>query len=279
MIKISEDFFSNSSMFSPTRSSILPEEVKNPRYGYSPRLEEFRYENVFTGAELNANLVMHKTELEFRKNPRAIQRAEILSPVLGFGPIGIDGYPFGLKAQFVPMYMLENFLKTTIRTPITPLLYMKVLREYNIRHDLNEMYLRPLDCFYIPDYTGIPIVEKFYHPLSLSAYDKYLSKYSNETLAVWENINLAMFSTANFRTLPLRELQRILLYLNKHYVNADNSPIKVYERDFPQNSPLTETFIGAKREAWICAIFNELEKREKEYKTLIEKPENVLFTI
>ena len=134
MIKISEDFFSNSDIFSPMRSSVIPEEVKNPRYGYSPRLEEFRYENVYTGSELNANLVMHKTELEFRENPRAIQRAEILSPSLGFGPIGIDGYPFALKAQFVPMYMLEHFLKTTVRTPITPLLYIKILREYNIIH-------------------------------------------------------------------------------------------------------------------------------------------------
>ena len=258
---------------------MLPEEVKNPRYGYSPRLEEFRYENVFTGSELNANLVMHKTELEFRKNPRAIQRAEILSLALGFGPIGVDGFPFALKAQFVPMYMLEHFLKTSVIGPITPLLYMKVLREYNIRHDLNEMYLRPLDPFYIPDYCDTPIVERFYHPLSLTAYDKYLSKYNNETLAIWENINLSIFNTLSFRTLPLRELQRILLYLNKHYVDADDSPIKVYERDFPENSPLTETFIGAKREAWICAIFNELEKREKEYKALIEKPENVLFTI
>lgn len=279
MIKISEDFFSNSGIFSPMRSSMLPEEVKNPRYGYSPRLEEFRYENVFTGSELNANLVMHKTELEFRKNPIAIQRGEILSPTLGFGPIGVDGYPFALKAQFVPMYMLEHFLKTTVRTPITPLLYMKVLREYNIRHDLNEMYLRPLDHFYIPDYTGIPIVEKFYHPLSLAAYDKYLPKYDNETLAAWENMNLAIFNTVSFRTLPLRELQRILLFLNKYYIDADNSPIKVYERDFPENSPLTEHFIGVKKEIWICAIFNELEKREKEYKALIEKPENVLFTI
>ena len=279
MIKISEDFFSNSGIFSPMRSSVIPEEVKNPRYGYSPRLEEFRYENVYTGSELNANLVMHKTELEFRKNPRATQRAEILSPTLGFGPIGVDGYPFALKAQFVPMYMLEHFLKTTVRTPITPLLYIKILREYNIRHDLNEMYLRPLDPFYIPDYCDISIVERYYHPLSLTAYDKYLSKYDKETLAVWKRLNLSIFSTASFRELPLRELQRILLFLNKYYVNADDSNIKVYGRDFLPNSPLTETFIGVKKEIWICAIFNELEKREKEYKELIEKPENVLFTI
>ena len=273
MIKINETFFS------PNMSNTLPEEVKNPRYGYSPRLEEFRYENVFTGSQLNANLVLHKSELEFRKNPRATQRSEILSPTLGFGPIGVDGYPFGLKIQFVPMYMLEHFLKTSVIGSITPLLYIKVLREYNIRHDLNEMYLRPLDPFYIPDYIDIPVVERFYHPLSLSAYDKYLSKYDNETLAAWENMNLAIFNNANFRELPLKELQRILLFLNKHYIDADNSPIKIYERDFPQNSPLTETFIRAKREAWICAIFNELKKREKEYKALIERPENVLFTI
>lgn len=279
MIKISEDFFSNSDIFSPMRSSVIPEEVKNPRYGYSPRLEEFRYENVYTGSELNANLVMHKTELEFRENPRAIQRAEILSPFLGFGPIGIDGYPFALKAQFVPMYMLEHFLKTTVRTPITPLLYIKILREYNIRHDLNEMYLRPLNPFYIPDYTGIPIVERYYHPLSLTAYDKYLSEYDKETLAVWERLNLSIFSTASFRELPLRELQRILLFLNKHYVNADDSKIKIYERDFLSSYPLTEHFVGVKKEIWICAIFNEFERREKEYKALIEKPENVLFTI
>lgn len=273
MIKISEDFFSNS------RSSILPEEVKNPRYGYSPRLEEFRYENVYTGSELKENLIMHASALEFRKNPKATQRAEILSPALDFGPIGVDGYPFVLTAQFVPMYILEHFLKTVVRTPITPLLYMKVLREYNIRYDLNEMYLRPLDPFYIPDYTGIPIPERFYHPLSLTAYDKYLSKYDSETLAASENINLFIFSTASFRTLPLRELQRILLYLNKYYINADDSTINVYERDFLENYPLTETFIGAKKEVWICAIFNELEKREKEYTALIEKPENALFTI
>lgn len=279
MIKISEDFFSNSSIFSSNRSNTLPEEVKNPRYGYSPRLEEFRYENVYEGSTLKENLIMHEFALELRKNPRAMQRAEILSPTLGFGPIGVNGYPFALKAQFVPMYMLEHFLKTAVRTPITLLLYMKVLREYNIRHDLNEMYLRPLDPFYIPDYCDNPIVERFYHPLSLSAYDKYLSKYSDETLAAWENINLTIFSTASFRTLPLRELQRILLYLNKHYVDADNSKISLYERDFHENSTITETFIGAKREIWICAIFNELEKREKEYKALIEKPENVLFTI
>ena len=278
MIKISEDFFSNSGIFSPMWSSILPEEVKNPRYGYSPRLDEFRYENVYEGSALKENLIMHASQLEFRKNPRAIQRAEILSSTLGFGPIGVDGYPFALKAQFVPMYMLEHFLKTTVRTPITPLLYMKVLREYNIRHDLNEMYLRPLDCFYIPDYTGIPIVEKFYHPLSLTAYDKHLSKYNKETLDSWENVNLSIFSTT-FRELPLKELQRILLYLNKHYVNADNSEISEYEKDFHENSPLIETFIGVKKEIWICAIFNEFERREKEYKALIEKPENVLFTI
>ena len=279
MIKISEDFFSNSGIFSPMRSSVIPEEVKNPRYGYSPRLEEFRYENVYIGSELNANLVMHKTELEFRKNPKATQRAEILSPALGFGPIGVDGYPFALKAQFVPMYMLEHFLKTTVRTPITPLLYMQILKEYNIRHDLNEMYLRPLDPFYIPDYTGIPIVERFYHPLSLTAYDKHLSKYDKETLAAWESLNLSIFSTASFRELPLKELQRILLFLNKHYVNADNSNIKIYERDFLSSYPLTEHFVGVKKQIWVCAIFNELEKREKEYKALIEKPENVLFTI
>lgn len=279
MIKISEDFFSNSGIFSPMRSSMLPEEVKNPRYGYSPRLEEFRYENVYTGSELNANLILHKAELKFRKNSRAIQRAEILSPALGFGPIGVDGYPFALKAQFVPMYILEHFLKTVVRTPITPLLYMKVLREYNIRHDLNEMYLSPLDPFYIPDYIGIPIFEKSYHPLSLTAYDKHLSKYNSETLAAWGNMNLSIFSTASFRELPLKELQRILLFLNKRYVNADNSNIKIYDRDFLSNSPLTETFVGVKKEIWICAIFNELEKREKEYKALIEKPENVLVTI
>ena len=278
MIKISEDFFSNSGIFSLKQSSVIPEEVKNPRYGYSPRLEEFRYENVYEGSALKENLIMHASALEFRKNPRAMQRAEILSPTLGFGPIGVDGYPFALKAQFVPMYMLEHFLKTAVRTPITPLLYMKVLREYNIRHDLNEMYLRPLDPFYIPDCTGIPIVERFYNPLSLSAYDKYLFKYSNRTLEAWESMNLSIFSK-NFRTLPLRELQRILLYLNKHYVNADDSEISEYERDFHENSPLTKTFIRAKGEIWICAIFNELEKREKEYEALIKKPENVLFTI
>ena len=278
MIKISEDFFSNSGIFSPMRSSVIPEEIKNPRYGYSPRLEEFRYENVYTGSELNANLVMHKTELEFRKNPRAIQRGEILSSALGFGPIGVDGYPFALKAQFVPMYMLEHFLKTAVRTPITPLLYIKILREYNIRHDLNEMYLRPLDPFYIPDYTGIPIVERYYHPLSLTAYDKYLSKYDNNTLDSWENLTLNIFSK-NFRDLPLKELQRILLYLNKYYVNADNSEISEYEKEFPENSPLTQYFVGVPKEMWICAIFNELEKREKEYEALINRPENVLFTI
>ena len=222
---------------------------------------------------------MHKSELESRKNPRAMQRAEILSHTLGFGPIGVDGFTFTLKAQFVPIYMLEHFLKTTVRTPITPLLYMKVLREYNIRHDLNEMYLRPLDPFYIPNYTGIPIVEKFYHPLSLSAYDKYLSKYDNETLAAWENMYLSIFTTASFRGLPLKELQRMLLYLNKYYINADDSNIKIYERNFTENSPLTENFVGVKKEMWICAIFNELEKREKEYEALIKKPENVLFTI
>ena len=112
MIKISEDFFSNSSIFSSNRSNILLEVVKNPRYGYSPRLEEFRYENVYEGSALKENLIMHASELEFRKNPRAIQRAEILSLTLGFGPIGVDGYPFALKTQFVPMYMLEHFLKT-----------------------------------------------------------------------------------------------------------------------------------------------------------------------
>lgn len=279
MIKISEDFFSNSLIFSPTTNFVIPEEIKNPRYGYSPRLDEFRYENVYRGSELEENLKAHKLELELRKNSKAVGRSDVVSSFLGFGPIGVDGIPFAAKPQFIPMYILEYYLKTTVKPEVTPLVYIRAVKEYNIRHDLNEMYLRPLDYFYIPNTINTPVIERFYHPFSLNAYNKYLSEYDNETLTTWEKINLAIFNTANFRELPLRELQRILLFLNKHYVNKDNSEIEKYERKFFVNSVLTEKFLGVPREVWICAIFNELEKREKEYIELIEKPENVLFTI
>ena len=90
-------------------------------------------------------------------------------------------------------------------------------------------------------------------------------------------MNFYIFNTTH-KNLPLRDLQRILLYLNIRYINADDSQIGIY----PKNSTdtiLTEKFIGAENFSWILSIFDELRKREKEYKDLIQRPENVLFTI
>lgn len=278
MIKISEDFFSNTPLFPSISNYIVPEEVKNPRYGYSPRLEELRYKYNYTGQELDSINIVHNIMLKLRQNPLFISNVTIDSSILGFGPLGVDGLPYNITLQFVPLYILEHFLKNMAMVELQPLIYKKALIEYNIRHSLFEEYLRPLDNFCVNSFPSVNLTELYYNPISLNSYDKYFDQVDDESIEFYAYSNFNVFDTTH-RNLSLRGLQMILLNLNMKYINATDSAIKRYSKSSTNNNILTDSFIGVDNYIWIISIFNELDKREKEYKNLIQKPENVLFKI
>ena len=278
MIKISEDFFSNTPLFPSISNYIIPEEVKNPRYGYSPRLEELRYENIYTGQELKSIITVHNITLKLRQNPLFISNVTIDSSILGFGPLSVDGLPYSITLQFAPLFILEHFLKNKAMLELQPLIYKKALIEYNIRHSLFEEYLRPLDNFCVNLFPSVTVTELYYNPISLNSYDKYFDQVNDEELETYIHLDFYIFDT-NHRKLSLRDLQIILLNLNMKYINATDSNIKLYPRSSINNNILTDSFIGIGNYNWIISVFDELEKREKEYINLIQKPENVLFKI
>ena len=277
MIKISEDFFSNTPLFSSISNYIIPEEVKNPRYGYSPRLEELRYENIYTGQELKSIITVHNITLKLRQNPLFISNVTIDSSILGFGPLSVDGLPYSITLQFAPLFILEHFLKNKAMLELQPLVYKKALIEYNIRHSLFEEYLRPLDNFCVNLFPSVTVTELYYNPISLNSYDKYFDQVNDEELETYIYLDFYVFDTTH-RKLSLRDLQIILLNLNMKYINATDSNIKLYPRS-SANNILTDNFIGIENYNWIISVFDELEKREKEYINLIQKPENILFKI